>query len=150
MRPIRKGTALAGLLMIFVALVACGGPPVTAPAAPPPLTAPAAPPPLAVPAGRPASGAVDEPVLDAAPAGGVAATRQTCDLFRQTIDGIDTLSTREQQQLVDKMADAVQYTGNLDLMRAVVDMGQGWLNSNPQQFATGMRALSKICKVSYE
>jgi hypothetical protein len=141
MRPIRTGGALAGPLMIFTALAACGGPPVTAPAAPPSLTAAA---------GQPASGAVDESALDSASAGGVAATRQTCDLFRQMIDGMDTLSTREQQQLVDRMADAVQYTGNPDLMRAVLDMGQGWLNSNPQQFATGMRALSKICHVPYE
>jgi hypothetical protein len=48
------------------------------------------------------------------------------------------------------MTDVVQYTGDPALMQAVDDMGQGWLNSNPQQFARGTRALSQICNVPYE
>lgn len=108
MRPGRTSTALAGILVIFGMLLACGGP------------------------------------------GAAAATSQTCELFRQMIEGIDTRSTREQQQLVDKMADAVQYTGNPELMRGVVDMGQGWLDSNPQQFAHGMRELSAECDIPYK
>lgn len=84
------------------------------------------------------------------PGAAAAATRQTCELFRQMIEGVDTRSTREQQQLVDKMADAVQSTGNPELMRGVVDMGQGWLNSDPQQFARGMRKLSAECNVPYK
>jgi hypothetical protein len=116
--------------MIFGTLAACGGPPVTV--------------------GQPAVSAADQPAADAVPAGATAATSQTCELFRQMIEGVDTLSTREQQQLVNKMADSVQYTGNPALMQGVVDMGQGWLNSNPQQFALGMRKLSAECNVPYE
>ena len=66
------------------------------------------------------------------------------------VEGIDYLSTDEQQQLMSDMADVVQYTGDPDLIQAVADMGQGSLNSNPQQFARGMRAMSQICDVPYE
>jgi hypothetical protein len=79
-----------------------------------------------------------------------ASDEQTCAYFRQMVEGIDTLSTQEQQQLVVKMVDSVEQSENPDLMRAVVDFGQGWLDSNPEQFAKGMRALSKICNVPYE
>jgi hypothetical protein len=54
------------------------------------------------------------------------------------------------QELIYAMTDVVQYTGDPALMQAVDDMGQGWLNSNPQQFARGTRALSQICNVPYE
>jgi hypothetical protein len=66
------------------------------------------------------------------------------------VEGIETLSSDEQEQLMIKMTDAVQSSGNPDLMRAVVDMGRGWLDSNPEQFTKGMRAVSKICNVPYE
>jgi hypothetical protein len=130
MRPARTSATLASLSMIFGVLAACGGPPVTV--------------------GTPTSATADQPAADATPAGAVGPTRQTCELFRQMIEGVDTLSTHEQQQLIDKMADAVQYTGNPELMRGVVGMGQGWLNKDPQQFALGMRKLSAECHVPYK
>jgi hypothetical protein len=149
MRSIREAAALAGALAIFAALAACAGPDATAPAAPSSLVAAAAPLTLTTPVGQLA------PTVGVEPVSGTSteeedAKYQTCTLFRQMIEGIDYLSTDEQQQLILEMADVVQYTGDPDLTGAVADMGQGWLNSNPQQFASGMRALSQICGVPYE
>lgn len=146
MRSIRKAEMLAVTLAILAALVGCGGPGITAPSA---QSAPAAPSALTTPAPRLAPSTANRPVTDPSAAAADAA-QETCDLFAQMIDGIDTLSTREQQQLVFKMADAVQHSDNPDLMQAVVDFGQGWLNSNQDQFAKGMRVLSAICNVPYE
>lgn len=144
MRSIRKAEMLAVTLAILAALAGCGGPGITAPSAQP--AAPSVP---TTPAPRPAPSTANRPATDPS-AAAADATQETCDLFAQMIDGIDTLSTHEQQQLVFKMADAVQHSENPDLMRAVVDFGQGWLNSNQDQFAKGMRVLSAICNVPYE
>jgi NADPH-dependent curcumin reductase CurA len=149
MRSIREAAALAGALAIFAALAACAGPDATAPAAPSSLIAAAAPLTLTTPVGQLA------PTVGVEPVSGTSseeedAKYQTCTLFRQMIEGIDYLSTDEQQQLILEMADVAQYTEDPDLTGAVADMGQGWLDSNPQQFASGMRALSQICGVPYE
>jgi hypothetical protein len=149
MRSIREAAALAGALAIFAALAACAGPDATAPAAPSSLIAAAAPLTLTAPVGQPA------PTVGVEPVSGTSseeedAKYQTCTLFRQMIEGIDYLSTDEQQQLILEMADVAQYTEDPDLTGAVADMGQGWLDSNPQQFASGMRALSQICGVPSE
>jgi hypothetical protein len=66
------------------------------------------------------------------------------------VDGIDYLSPDEQRQLMSDMADVVPDTGDPDLVQAVANMREGSRNSNPQQFAAGMRALSQICGVPYE
>ena len=131
MKSIHKATALAGTLVIFAGLAACSGPGVTAP------TAPSSP--LVVTAPSTLT------TLETA-----AARQETCDRFRQMVEGIDTLSSDEQEQLMIEITDTVQSSGDPDLMRAVVDMTRGWLDSNPEQFAKGMRALSKICNVPNE
>jgi Zn-dependent protease with chaperone function len=131
MKSIQKATALAATLVIFTGLAACSGPGVAAPTAP----------------SSPLVGTSPSTLTTLETAG---ATQETCDLFRQMVEGIETLSSDEQEQLMIKMTDAVQSSGNPDLMRAVVDMGRGWLDSNPEQFAKGMRAVSKICNVPYE
>ena len=79
-----------------------------------------------------------------------AAARETCELFRQMVVGINSLSTREQQDLVNRMTDAVQGSGDAELMYAVFDLGNGYLESNPKQFAYGMRKLSAMCNVPYQ
>jgi hypothetical protein len=79
-----------------------------------------------------------------------AARHQTCNLFRQMVEGSDYLSADEQGQLMSEMADVVQDTGDPDLMQAVANMRQGARDGDPQQFAAGMRALSQICGVPYE
>lgn len=66
------------------------------------------------------------------------------------VKGIGTLSTSQQQDLVKQMADAVQDSGDAELMYAVYDFAQGWLESNPKQFAFGMRKLSAQCHVPYQ
>ena len=48
------------------------------------------------------------------------------------------------------MTDAVQDSGDAELMYAVFDLAQGYLESNPQQFAFGMRKLSAMCNVPYQ
>jgi hypothetical protein len=136
MTAIRLWGTTAGLVAFLLLSVGCGGPPIATPAPPSSIAE--------------STHSVDVPASAGEGVGGEAATQQTCAAFRQMVEGIDTLSSHQQQELIDKMADAVQYTGNPDLMRAVVNMGQGWLNSNPQQFAGGMRALSKICNVPYQ
>ena len=148
MRSIREATALAGVLAIFAALAVCVGLSAKASAETSSLSGAA---PLTFTAS----------VSQLAPRVGVEpisvtqsdeedARYETCNLFRQMIEGIDYLSTDEQQQLIYDMAEVVQYTGDPDLMQAVADMGQGWLDSNPQRFARGTRALSQICDVPYE
>jgi hypothetical protein len=149
MRSIRKATALVGALAILAALAACGGPDTTASASPLSLFAAAAPLRLTTPASQPTPMVGVEPESTTS-SGEEDASYETCNLFRQMIQGIDYLSTDEQQQLIDQMADAAQNTGDPDLVQAVDDMSQGLLNSNPQQFASGMRAMSQICDVPYE
>jgi hypothetical protein len=149
MRSIRQATALAAALAILAALAACGGPDATAPASPSSLFAATAPLRLTTPASQLAPRVVVVPV-SATSSGEEDASYDTCNLFRQMIQGIDSLSTDEQQQLISEMADAAQNAGDPDLMQAVDDMDQGLLNSNPQQFASGMRAMSQICDVPYE
>ena len=149
MRPIRKATALAGALAIFAALAACGGPSATAPGAFSSLSATTAPLTLTSAVSHLAARVGVKPV-SATLSDEEDAGYETCNLFRQMVEGIDYLSPDEQQQLIYEMADVVQHTGDPDLMQAVDEMGQGWLNSNPQQFARGMRALSQICDVPYD
>jgi hypothetical protein len=150
MRSIRKATALAGALAIFAALAACGGPGAMVPVVRSSLTAAAASLTLTTPDSRlPPSSVRVEPV--SAPSSDEEAARyQTCNLFRQMVEGLNYLSTDEQQQLISDMADVVQYTGDPDLVEAVANMSQGTLDGNPQQFAAGMRAMSQICGVPYE
>lgn len=150
MRSMRKSaTALAGALAIFAALAAYGGLGAMVPVVGSSLTSAAASLTLAAPDSRLASGVGVQSV--SAPGSDEEAARyQTCNLFRQMVDGIDYLSTDEQQQLMSDMAEVVQYTGDPDLVQAVADMNQGLLDSNPQQFAVGMRAMSQICGVPYE
>jgi hypothetical protein len=145
MKSIRSATALIGGLAICAALGACSGPGAAAPVASSLSSVAAAPTslPMSAPQDAQRAGDVFESDVNAA-------DEQTCDLFRQMVEGIDTLSTEEQQQLVIEMATAVQESRNIDLMRAVVDFGQGWLDDDPEQFAKGMRALSQICDVPYE
>ena len=145
MKSIRSATALMGGLAVCAALGACSGPGLAAPVVPSPSSVVAAPTLLPMPASQDAPRAGD--VFQSEPS---AADEETCDLFRQMVEGVDILSTEEQQQLVIEMATVVQNSENPDLMRAVVDFGQGWLDGNPELFAKGMRALSQICNVPYE
>jgi hypothetical protein len=149
MRSIQKATALAGALVIFAALAAYGGLGAMVPVARSSLTAAATSWTLTTADSRLPSNVRVEPV-SATASDEEAARYQTCNLFRQMVDGIDYLSTDEQQQLISDMADVVQGTGDLDLQEAVANVSQGLLDSNPQQFALGMRTLSKICGVPYE
>ena len=150
MRSMRESaTALAGALAIFAALAPYGGLGAMVPVVRPSLTAAAASLTLTTPDSRLASSVRTQPV-SAISSDEEAARYQTCNLFRQMVDGIDYLSTDEQQQLMSDMAEVVQYTGDPDLVQAVADMNQGLLVSNPQQFAAGMRALSQFCGVPYE
>ena len=144
MKPIRSAAALLGGLAIWAALAASSGPGVPVAAAHPPSSVAAAAT-LTTSVPQTASRAADVTEFDAS-----AADEETCGIFSQMVDGIDTLSTEEQQQLVIEMVDAAEQSENPDLTRAVVDLGQGWLDGNPDQFAKGMRALSKICNVPYE
>jgi hypothetical protein len=149
MRPIRKATALAGTLAIFAAVAACSGPTITARNPPSSLSAAAVPATLSMPVSQPLVNGGGEAGFDFRGAQADAA-QDTCDMFRQMVEGIDTLSSDQQQQLIVEMTDTVQYSQDPDLMRAVLDMSQGWTNDNPEQFVRGMRALSVICNVPYE
>jgi hypothetical protein len=102
-----------------------------------------------MPVSQPVANAGAEPAFDLRGARADAA-QDTCDLFRQMIEGIDTLSADDQQQLIDEMTYTVQYSQDPDLMQAVLDMSQGSMNDNPEQFVRGMRALSQMCNVPYE
>lgn len=146
MKPAWTKTMSAVLLMVAGTLMGCGGPPVAVPPASSQVT---------TPADRSSPGVAEKPPSDAVsadttPAAAMAAQQQTCDLFRQMVEGVRTLSSRELQALVNEMADAVMGTQNPELMRGVVDMGQGYVASDPQRFARGMRKLSAICNVPYE
>jgi hypothetical protein len=149
MRSIRKATALAGVLAIFAALAAYGGPGTMVPVVSSSLTAAAASLTLTTPDSGLASSVRVEPV-SGTPSDDETARYQTCNLFRQMVEGIDYLSTDEQQQFISDMASVAEDTGDPDLVEAVANMSQGMLDSNPQQFAAGMRAMSQICGVSYE
>ncbi len=149
MRSSRKATALAGALAISAALVTYVGPSAMDPIIRSSLTAAAASLTPATSNSHPASSVRVRPV--SAPASDEEAARyQTCNLFRQMVEGLNYLSSDEQRQLMYDMAAVVQYTGDAALMRAVANMSQGALEDNPQQFVTGMRALSQICGVPYE
>jgi hypothetical protein len=131
---------IAIVVLMTCGLAACGGPPVGVPAAQP---APAS------SVGRPV-GTVDQPATANPAQGNADATRQTCEIFRHMVTGVDTLSTKDLQDLVDQITDVVQYTNNERLLRGVYDLGQGWLDKNPQQFAKGMRTLSAECHIPYQ
>ena len=148
MTPIRKGIALVGTLTIFTVLAACSQSGVMVPTEPVSLSA-ATVATLMTPVSEPSPFAGGEPAYETPGVEAIAAD-ETCELFRQMVAGLNTLSSDEQQQLISEMIEVVQYSGSPDLMRAVADMGQGWLDGNPQQFARGMRALSTICNVPYE
>jgi hypothetical protein len=144
MRPslIMRASVLAVLLGGLV--TGCGGPPMSLPATTPSVASEPSPPPNS-PIVPP-----DDLLVDATPAEALAASQQTCDLFRQMIEGVNTLSTGELQDLVVRMVDAVEWSQDPDLMIAVVDFGEGYLLSDPTRFAQGMRSLSAICEVPYE
>jgi hypothetical protein len=148
MRSIRKGAALVGALAIYAALAVYGGPGAMVPVVRSSLTT-AASLTLTTPDDRLSSTVRVEPV-SATEADDEAARHQTCNLFRQMVEGSDYLSADEQGQLMSEMADVVQDTGDSDLVQAVANMRQGARDSNPQQFAAGMRALSQSCGVPYE
>ena len=135
MRSIRKATALAGALAIFAALAACGGPGAMVPVVRSSLTAAAASLTLTTPDSRLPLSVRVEPV-SATSSDEEAARYQTCNLFRQMVEGLNYLSTDEQQRLISDMADVVQYTGDPDLVEAVANMSQGTStatrNSSPQ------------------
>ncbi len=149
MRSIRRATTLIGALAIYAALAAYGGPGAMVPVVSSSLTAAAASLTPTTSDSWPSSSVSVEPV-SATSSDEEAARYQTCNLFRQMVEGIDYLSADEQRQLMSDMADVVPYTGDPDLVQAVANMREGSLNSNPQQFAAGMRALSQICGVPYE
>jgi hypothetical protein len=136
-------------LVIFAVLAAYGVLGAMVPVARPSLTAAATSWTLTTADSRLPSNVRVEPV-SATASDEEAARYQTCNLFRQMVDGIDYLSTDEQQQLISDMADVVQGTGDPDLVQAVANMSEGMLDGNPQQFAAGMRDLSQICGVPYE
>jgi hypothetical protein len=136
---VRRFALVLILLAVASALGACGGPALSP--SPGGSTGPSA----------PAVATSTAPVSpEPTPEPALAYARKTCDLFRQMVEGVNTLSTKQQQKLVDQMADAVQYTGNVELMRGVVDLGEGYLQKDPQRFARGMRKLSAECDVPYK
>lgn len=134
----RTNLVIMATLLLAGSMMACGGPPAAAPVQPLPPTAPAS----------SSVSSIAQPISAGQPE--AEASRQTCDLFRQMIEGIDTLTTRQQQDLVDQMTDVVQTSGDAELMYAVVEFAQGYLESNPQLFAYGMRRLSALCNVPYQ
>ena len=145
MRSIRSTNAAAVALVTVSLLVGCGGPPVSVPSQTgrPEVSADATQPPATT------SDAPTETLGQPSDPGVPAAEEKTCDLFRQFVEG-GSLSTRELQALVNEMADAVMASQNPELMGAVVDLGNGYVNSDPQRFALGMRRLSVLCKVPYQ
>ena len=149
MRSIREAAALAGALAVFTALTACGALSATASTESSSLSVATVPLKVTTSVNQLAPRVGVEPIF-VTPSDEEGARYETCNLFRQMIEGIDYLSTDEQQQLIYDMTDVVQYTGDPALVQAVANMGEGWLNSNPQQFARGTRALSQICDVPYE
>jgi TolA-binding protein len=136
--PTRKYLVRMVTLLLAGSVVACASPPAAAPVQQLPPTAPA---------GASVS-SIAQPIAAGEPE--AAAAQQTCDLFRQMIEGIDTLTTGQQQDLVDQMADVVQGSGDAELMYAVVEFAQGYLESNPKLFAYGMRRMSALCNVPYQ
>jgi hypothetical protein len=63
---------------------------------------------------------------------------------------VDQLSSGDVIQLVNEMSEAATQSGDAELLRATADLGQGALASDRQQFATGMRLLSRLCNVPYD
>jgi hypothetical protein len=144
MKSIQRIAELAGGLAICAALTVCSGPGAAATTAYSSALIAAVPSTLTMSVPQTASRA------GYVPESANAADEATCDAFRQMVEGIDTLSTEEQQQLVIEMVDAVEQSESPDLTQAVIDFGRGWLDGNPEQFPKGMRALSRICSVPYE
>jgi hypothetical protein len=115
MRSMRKrATALAGALTIFAALAAYGGLGAMVPVVRSSLTVAAESLTVTTPDSRLPSSVRVQPV-SATSNDEEAARYQTCNLFRQMAEGLNYLSTDEQQQLISDMAEVVQYTAEPDL-----------------------------------
>src|SRR5688572_15730499 len=104
MRAIREAAALAGALAVFTTLTACGWLSATASAESSSLSAAAAPLTFTTSVSQLAPRAGVESVA-VTPSDEEDARYETCSLFRQMIEGIDYLSTDEQQQLIYAMTD---------------------------------------------